>query len=138
MDFFENVSLFSSLSLEERLNLSCFCQLRDLKKWEILFNEWEEGNSMYVLKTWTISVEKEKNWKNVKLWIIESEDILWEMSLFWNSHKRMASAIVLEDSTLITILSFSLKELFFKNPELHEKIKSIVLEREKNNEIVLK
>ncbi|MDF1682251.1 MAG: hypothetical protein P1U46_00250 [Patescibacteria group bacterium] len=50
----------------------------------------------------------------------------------------MASAIVLEDSTLITILSFSLKELFLKNPELHEKIKSIVLEREKNNEIVLK
>ena len=48
------------------------------------------------------------------------------MALFWDTNKRMATAISLEDSSLITILSFSIKELANKNPLLLDKIKEII------------
>ena len=48
----------------------------------------------------------------------------------------MATAISLEDSSLITILSFSIKELANKNPLLLDKIKDIINDRIIDNKIV--
>jgi len=48
----------------------------------------------------------------------------------------MATAISKEDSELITILSFSIKDLANKNPILLEKIKDIINDRIIDNKIV--
>jgi len=47
----------------------------------------------------------------------------------------MATAIALEDSTLLTILSFSIKELTQKYPNLLIKIQEIIEERMIDNKI---
>jgi hypothetical protein len=48
----------------------------------------------------------------------------------------MATAIVTKDATLITVLSFSIKELTQEHPDLLLKIKSIIEERTVNNRII--
>jgi len=48
----------------------------------------------------------------------------------------MASAKALEETILITILSFSLNDIVNKYPELLEKIKIIIKERIINNKII--
>jgi hypothetical protein len=48
----------------------------------------------------------------------------------------MATATVIQDVRMITLLSFSIKELTQEHPELLKKIKSIIEERTVNNRIV--
>lgn len=126
MGMFDNSKIFEDLSLDEKNQLEIFCQEKSIKKWDILFKEWDEANAMYILQEWEIEVYKEKLWKNIFLWKIVAEDILWEMAIFWNRWKRMASAQAVKDSILIVLLEFSIKELIQKHPELLEKIKNII------------
>ena len=126
MGMFDNSKIFEDLSLDEKNQLEIFCQEKSIKKWDILFKEWEEANAMYILQEWEIEVYKEKLWKNIFLWKIVAEDILWEMAIFWEKWKRMASAKVVKDSILIVLLDFSIKELTGKYPEIMEKIKNII------------
>lgn len=136
MNILNWISLLDSLSQAELDNLSLFCQLKRLNKWEILFSEWEDGSSMYILKEWQFEISKNIKWKNTIIWTVKAEEILWEMALFLDSSKRMATATAQADSTLITILSFSIKDLTNKNPELYEKIKNIINNRIIENKII--
>ena len=123
------LEILGALSSEEKDNLSNFCQERYLQKWDVLFKEWDEANAMYILKTWTFEVSREIDWERVVLWIVKAEEMLWEMALFGDTNKRMATATCIKDSILITILSFSIVEMTNKNPELLEKIKWIINDR---------
>jgi len=129
----DNIKLFKDLNLDDKKNLSLFIQKKELKKWELLFKEWEEATSMYFLLEWKLKVFVEKNNEIIDLWLIEPEEILWEMALFLDKRKRTASIIALEDSKLLTILDFSIKQLVQKNPELLDKIKDIIDKRRKVN-----
>lgn len=126
MWMFDNTRILSDLSDNEKKNLEIFCQEKSVKAWEILFNEWDEANAMYLLQEWEIAVYKTINWKINLLWNILAEDILWEMAIFWERWKRMASAKAVKDSILIVLLDFSIKEITKKHPELLEKIKEII------------
>ena len=104
------IKMLETLSDTDLSQLESFCQQKFLKKWEILFEEWQEANALYLLINWKIEIYK-KNWiKKVILWTIEPEEILWEMAVFWHNWKRMAWAMAKEDTILITILSFSIKQ----------------------------
>lgn len=130
------LKLLDDLSLSDKENLSLFCQQKNLTKWEVLFMEWDEANAMYILKTWRFEVNKKIDWVDVFLWTVEAEEVLWEMALFWGSNRRMATAIALVDSELITILSFSIKDMANKNPILLQRIKDIINDRTIDNKIV--
>jgi len=132
----ENFVILNYLSENERKNLELFCQERFLSKWEILFKEWDEANSMYFLKKGSISIHKSINWQKVVLWKVIAEEIIWEMALFWRIWTRMWTAEALEDCELITIADFSIKELTNKNPVLLSKIQAIIEERIIKNKIV--
>lgn len=136
MNILNWIWLLNSLTQDELDNLSLFCQLKRLKKWENLFKEWEEWSSMYILKEWQFEISKTIKWKNTIIWTVKAEEILWEMALFLDSSKRMATATAQIDSVLITILSFSIKELTNKNPILLEKIKNIINNRIMDNKII--
>ncbi len=129
----DNIKLFKDLSLDDKKNLSLFIQKKELKKWELLFKEWEDATSMYFLLEWKLKAFVEKNNEIIELWIIEPEEILWEMALFLDKRKRTASIVALEDSKLLTILDFSIKQLVQKNSELLDKIKNIINERKQIN-----
>lgn len=130
----DNLEILKTLTQQDRDNLSVFCQERFLKKWEILFSEWDEWNALYFLKSWKIIISKNIDWEDVKLWQVVAEEVLWEMALFQSASKsRMASAISSENSNLIVILDFSMNELKAKHPQVIEKIKEIIEYRNSQN-----
>lgn len=123
---FDNTKILKDLSENEKNNLEIFCQEKSLEAWDILFNEGDDANAMYILQEWEVAVYKTIDWKTNLLWNILAEDILWEMAIFWGKEKRMASAKAIKDSVLIVLLDFSIKELTSKHPEIMEKIKEII------------
>ena len=126
MGMFDNTKILKDLTDNEKKNLEIFCQEKSIKAWDILFNEWNDANAMYLLQSWEIAIYKTIRWKTNLLWNILAEDILWEMAIFWNRWKRMASAKAVKDSILIVLLEFSIKELTKKHPEIMDKIKNII------------
>jgi len=126
MWMFDNTKILKDLSENEKNNLEIFCQEKSLEAWDILFNEGDDANAMYILQEWEVAVYKTIDWKTNLLWNILAEDILWEMAIFWGKEKRMASAKAIKDSVLIVLLDFSIKELTSKHPEIMEKIKEII------------
>lgn len=133
MSIIDWIKLLSELSQLEKNSLSLFCQEKVLKKWEILFNEQDEASAMYFLMEGDIEISRIYNWEKKILWEVHAEEILWEMALFWDTNKRMATATALSDSKLLVILSFSIKEITEKHPELFDKIKMIINDRMINN-----
>ncbi len=135
MAMLDGLWMLDYLSDIDKAQLEVFCQEKFMAPWDILFKEWDEANAMYFLKEWEIEISKNIKWTPTKLGIIDAEDILWEMALFGTSSKRMASAKVKKDTVLITILSFSIKELTVKHPVLLEKIKEVIESRNYENKI---
>ena len=126
MYILEEIKLLSDLTSSEKENLAMFCQEKHLNIWEVLFNEQDEASAMYLLKEWNIEISTMTGGEITVLWEVHAEEILWEMALFWDTNKRMATATALTECDLIVILSFSIKELTEKHPNLMNKIKSII------------
>ena len=137
MSFLREISIFKGLSDSELESLKLFCQPRALKSWEILFKQWDEANAMYILFKWEIEIFTIKNWEEIILWKLSAEEILWEMAVFWNTKKRMATARAIKDTELIVFLDFSIKQLADLHPEILKKIKNIIEKRNKENNIKL-
>ncbi len=133
LEAIKNFNLLSSLSDQEKEKLSMFCQERSLKEWDILFEDWDDANAMYFLVIWKIEIFKNLSWEEKILWEIKAEEFLWEMAIFGWWWKRMATARAVEDSVLITMLSFSIKELASKHPDIMAKIEEIISLREIEN-----
>lgn len=138
MSILDEIKLLNELSESEKEKLSLFCQEKYLTAGEVLFNEQDEASAMYLLKEWNIEISRFSDWENIVLWEVHAEEILWEMALFWDTNKRMATATALTDSVLIVILSFSIKELTLKHPELLDKIKTIINDRMISNKNIVK
>lgn len=136
MGILDGVTLIDDLSFEDRNELALFCQAKTLRAGEQLFLEWDEANAMYILKTGELLVSKNIWGKEVILWSVFAEEVIGEMALFGEKTKRMATAVAVKDSELITMLSFSITQLAEKNPDLMQKIVSIIETRnEKNKEL---
>ncbi len=135
MSILEWIKILKDLNKNELNNLELLCQERFIKKGDILFNQWEEATSMYILKQWEIEISTYKNNQEVTLGYIKAEDILWEMAIFWDKNKRMASAIANIDTVVIVILKFAIQELTKNHPKILEKIKSIIDTRINKNTI---
>ena len=129
----DNIRILRDLDKKELSNLELLCQERFLKAGEILFREWDESSTMYLLSKWKIEIFINKDNKEIILWEVKAENILWEMSIFWEKHKRMASARAKEDSVVIVLLEFAIKELVSKYPEILEKIIDIIKQRKEQN-----
>ena len=134
MSILDGIKILEWLTPVERVNLSLFCQEKTLNNWEVLFNQGDEANAMYILKTWSIKIFENIDGKEIVLWQVKAEELLWEMAVFWDSNTRMASAEAMEDCVMITILSFSVDELTQKYPEIRRKIESIISQRVVDNE----
>ncbi|MDD2907827.1 MAG: cyclic nucleotide-binding domain-containing protein [Candidatus Gracilibacteria bacterium] len=136
MNILDGIELLNELDSTDKENLSLFCQYRTLEKGEVIFKEGEEAVAMYILKKGRIEIRKEINRKDVILGNVEAEEVLGEMALFGDDNKRMATAVALVECELITILSFSIKDLTKKYPILYKKIKDIINNRIISNKII--
>ncbi len=126
MSILDGLKLLDGLSESQKQNLEVFCQERRLEKWEELFHESDEANAMYFLKSGSLSIDKVIDGIQTHLGEAHAEEVIGEMALFGGNNKRMATATALEDSQLITILSFSVSEITAQHPELLEKIKEMI------------
>lgn len=129
----DNIKILEWLTNQEKENLSLLVQEKKLDKWENLFFEWDEANSMYLLLEWELEVYVSRAWEKIVLWSIKAEEIIWEMAVFWDDKKRMASCVAVVPSRLLVILDFSIKQIAEKHPSLIEKIKNIIKKRESIN-----
>lgn len=132
MDFnLSQVSLFSTLNDDEIRDIQDFCQQKTISAWEFLFREWDEPQALYILTSWKLSVQK---WpQNSEIVILSAWSLIGEMAFFWDEKSRNASIIALEDSVLIVLLAFSLVQLFWKYPDLQEKMQTMIRLREEEN-----
>lgn len=129
MSILDSIPFFSALNEDDKQHLSYFCQEQKLSKWDELVHQWDEPNAFYIVIEGAFGVYKETNGVVEELWPVLVWDILWEMALFWEGEVRNATIIAKEDSKVVTILDFSIKELTKKYPAILEKIKKIIEER---------
>ena len=126
----KDIKLLSSLTESEISFLESVSQKRNLKKDEILFNNWDEASALYILLEWELEVYI-LDW--VILWTIKAEDIVWEMGLLSEKKVRTWTVKAIKDSILIVILPFAIDTLKEKHPEIIWKITNIIEERRKMN-----
>lgn len=63
-----------------------------LKKWEILFDEWDKNDNLYIILYWELQVEKyiSKELNETKiLAYLKKNEIFWEASLNWDWVKQV-------------------------------------------------
>ncbi len=137
MNYFKDLELFSCIPEMEQRNLSDFCQLQNISKGDVLFQEWDDPQAMYIIVSGEIGVYKKNNeWvfgQIANLWVW---DMVGEMAFFWEPPKRNASVIALDDSSFIVMLDFSMQELLEKYPQIHKQVRSVIEQRiEENNKI---
>jgi CRP-like cAMP-binding protein len=127
MNLFEEIELFSSLPQIEQVNLSDFCQLQSISKWDVLFQEWDDPQALYIVASWGIGIYKKNDeWILRQIAYSQKWDLVGEMAFFWEPPKRNASVIALEDTNLIVMLQFSMQQLLEKYPIIHEEVKQII------------
>ncbi len=95
-----------------------------LKKWDVLFNEWETDNNIYIIIIWELSVEKftTKNRNETKiLWYLWNDDVFWEAALNTDIPKQVniiarkdTKLIYIPAKKLITTFSITHKDEAFK------------------------
>lgn len=92
------------LDLEFLINNPYF-EKQTLEKLEVLFDEWDLDDNLYILKKWSLSVEKyttvSKN-ESKQLATLKVNDIFWEGSLK-NSEKKQVKIKALEESIIFKI-----------------------------------
>ena len=122
----DNIKILEWLTDQEKQNLSLLVQEKKLNTGDVLFLEWDEANSMYLLLEWELEVYVERSWEKIVLWKVKAEEIIWEMAVFWDNKKRMASCVATCPSKLLVILEFSIKQISKNHSWLIKKIKDLI------------
>jgi len=78
----------------------------ELKSKELLFDEWNINNCFYIIKKWSISIEKYTTIQKkdtMKLAILKDWDFLWEWSFQNRENKKEVIAKALENTILLKL-----------------------------------
>ena len=86
------------------------------KKGEVVFTEGDVGNEMYIINSGKITITKKSDSGQVVLEELTPKSFFGEMALFSDSI-RIASAVAVEDSTLIVITKSMLDTQLQNVPE---------------------
>ena len=68
----------------EFLENTWFFETITLKEWELLFNEWDTDNNLYIIKSWDLSIEKfasSDRLETKQLALVSDGSIIWEWAL---------------------------------------------------------
>lgn len=89
----------------EFLENSWFFQIKTLRAWELLFDEWDIDNNLYIIKSWEVSIEKYTNSDRdeskilARLW---NWEILWEWAI-WGNWVKQVKIVAIKKTTLLMI-----------------------------------
>lgn len=133
MNYFENIGIFSSMSLIDKTNLSDFCQLQNLKAGEVLFYEWDEPQAIYLILSGKLQVQKLTQGVNKDVAFLEAGNLVGEMAFFDIPPYRSATVTAVEDTQLVVMLQFSIQQMLEKYPDLYKRVSNIIQERRLQN-----
>ena len=129
----KNVSLFSSLSDDEKSELSSQIVQRSFCEGDTLIKMDEDGDSMFVLSEGLLDIRIGPDGSSSKkVGDIYPGNFFGEMSLL-TGEKRSATITAVKDSIVYEIKKEHVKELFRKNPEILKDITRLVAERREQN-----
>ncbi|MCO4781422.1 MAG: cyclic nucleotide-binding domain-containing protein [Candidatus Cloacimonetes bacterium] len=113
----KSVSLFQSLSARDRLLIAMICSDEQLEADEILCEEGEEGDELYLLLEGKISVGKEQNGSWIELAQIDENSCVGETSLFLDQ-PRNATLKTKVPSHILYLSKVMLHELIQEYPQI--------------------
>jgi len=101
------------------LENSWFFKQISLEPSEILFDEWDSDNNIYIVKSWKINVEKQLTWEEDSVKVLaqlETWKIFWEWALN-DSEPKQVRIRATESTLLLSINAWEWIENFLsKNP----------------------
>ena len=90
---------------------------REFRAGEVLFNEGERGEEMYVIQSGVVQILKRVGNDQRALATLGRGEFLGEMAIL-NDKPRTATAVVLEDATCLVIDSATLEQMIARNAEI--------------------
>ena len=128
IEFLKTVKLFSSLYLSELKQIAKHLHTVEVKSGEVLFNEGDEGNELFIIKEGSTSIMIKVQDGSIKeVAELLPGDFLGEMAIFENS-PRSATCIAKEDSTVLKFEENDLFNLMKTASETSIKIMKIMLD----------
>jgi CRP-like cAMP-binding protein len=116
--------LFSTLPLEALLPVANMCRATELAPGDILFEEGEIGDALYVVISGSVAVEK----KGEVIATIGAGECVGEMAaLDWEP--RSATIIAEQATSLIRLDRNDLMDLFADHPDLVGRLANVLVER---------
>ncbi len=117
------------MNLKELENNKYF-KTQILEKWELLFDEWDADNNLYIILDWNLKIEKyiSKEKKKIKVLAnLKKLDIFWEGSL--SSNKKKEVRISAEEKTeLLKIDAKEFEEFIKDSPKLGIEILTSIID----------
>jgi len=111
------VSLFAQLGARERLLIALICTEEELAVGEILCQQGEEGDELYLILEGVVSVRIGSNEESKEVARMGSGSCIGEMSLF-SGKPRNATLVVEEKSRILFLSGVMLHELIRDYPQI--------------------
>lgn len=102
------------------LKNSWFFKTKTLKKWEILFDEWEKDTNLYVIIRWELKIEKyttKKRNETKVLAYLKNNEVFWEAALNSDKEKEVKIQATITTSLLYIDAKYELNQFTKKHPE---------------------
>lgn len=118
----KDLFLFQLFTLEELPDVVCAFKEKNYSAGERIFTEKDRGETMYVVKTGSVRITvKESTGKDKELIIMSSGDFFGEITLFEYA-LRTATAVTIEESSILEISRNEFNALFSQKPHLVAKL----------------
>ena len=136
MDLLSNIDLFQEFSNELLEAITGSFQLKRLKTEEILINQGEDGESLFVLVEGLLEVSIQLEGEKKHLTLLRPGSFLGEMALL-TGEKRSADVTSSIESLVGELTKKSIMSLAEENPEILEKMTAVVAKRRLKNKETL-
>ena len=133
MDLLSNIDLFKDFSGELLGNITNSFHLRELKPEEVLINQGDDGESLFVLVEGLLEVSLQVEGEKRHLTFLRPGSFLGEMALL-TGEKRSANVTSSTESLVGELTKESIMSLATENPEVLNKMTAVVAKRRLKNE----
>ena len=133
MHLLSNIDLFKDFSEEMLQAITSSLHLQKFKPEEVLFNQGDDGESLFVLVEGLLEVSMQTEGKKKHLSFLRPGSFLGEMALL-TGEKRSADVISSTESLVGELTKDSIMSLATENTEVLNKMTAVVAKRRLKNE----
>ena len=136
MHLLSNIDLFKDFSEEMLQAMTDSFHLKKIKPEEVLFNQGDDGESLFVLVEGLLEVSLQEEGKKKHLSFLRPGSFLGEMALL-TGEKRSADVFTCTESLVGELTKDSIMSLATENPEILSQMTTVVAERRLKNEEII-